>query len=423
MKPIDTAVKLLSKGYVCDHCLGRQFAQLLSGYSHQERGMAVRLILAMALEAGEELNVDEANFQDIAFWKRKVKKKKAAACKVCGNIFSELGRLVKRAEKELEGYEFSTLLVGVRLSKALIEKEEKLWDETGIEFCESIKNELSRELGKLLAEKTGKEVNREHPEVAVVFDLDKNRIELNVNSLYVYGKYKKLRRGMPQTKWPCSKCRGLGCEDCKWTGRQYKDTVEELVAGPALEAADGVSTKFHGAGREDIDALNLAGREFVLEVREPRKRSLDFRKLQGVINRNNRRKVQVSSLRMSSKREVVELKEKKALKTYRAVVELEKSVKKEDLKKVEKLDGAVISQRTPARVAHRRADMVRKRKVLSLKARLVRPKELEIEVRAEAGLYIKELISGDDGRTKPSVAGLLGVPAKVKYLDIIGIGE
>ena len=40
-----------------------------------------------------------------------------------------------------------------------------------------------------------------------------------------------------------------------------------------------------------------------------------------------------------------------------------------------------------------------------------------------AGLYIKELVSGDDGRTVPSLASVLGVPARVLELDVIEVSS
>jgi len=43
----------------------------------------------------------------------------------------------------------------------------------------------------------------------------------------------------------------------------------------------------------------------------------------------------------------------------------------------------------------------------------------KIEVTGEAGLYIKELISGDHGRTIPSLTEKLGVPACVTSLDVV----
>jgi len=43
------------------------------------------------------------------------------------------------------------------------------------------------------------------------------------------------------------------------------------------------------------------------------------------------------------------------------------------------------------------------------------------EVRTESGAYIKELISGDGGRTRPSVAEILGVDARCEALDVLHI--
>jgi len=82
-----------------------------------------------------------------------------------------------------------------------------------------------------------------------------------------------------------------------------------------------------------------------------------------------------------------------------------------------------INQQTPQRVLHRRAELLRRRDVKTLKWKLLAPKKLELVVSGSSGLYIKELVSGDNGRTKPSVAELLGVEAKVTELDVVRIGK
>jgi len=45
----------------------------------------------------------------------------------------------------------------------------------------------------------------------------------------------------------------------------------------------------------------------------------------------------------------------------------------------------------------------------------------DIVIRCEGGLYVKELISGDDRRTTPSLSALLGVNAKVEELDVLEV--
>jgi tRNA pseudouridine synthase 10 len=45
-----------------------------------------------------------------------------------------------------------------------------------------------------------------------------------------------------------------------------------------------------------------------------------------------------------------------------------------------------------------------------------------INIRGDSGLYIKELISGDGGRTRPNLAEILKVDAIVEELDVIDVG-
>lgn len=81
----------------------------------------------------------------------------------------------------------------------------------------------------------------------------------------------------------------------------------------------------------------------------------------------------------------------------------------------------VIDQRTPRRVLKPRADRVRRRRVCTLEWRQLGPREIELGVRTQAGTYIKELVGGDDGRTRPSVTEILGTAAECVELDVTAI--
>jgi len=107
------------------------------------------------------------------------------------------------------------------------------------------------------------------------------------------------------------------------------------------------------------------------------------------------------------------------VKTYLVEVRFDPPVPGEKLKLLETMfTGAQVQQRTPERVSHRRADLDRARKVLEF--RLEGPTAFRIT--GEAGLYIKELVHGDGGRTRPSVQEALGVRCTVVSLDVIGMG-
>jgi tRNA pseudouridine synthase 10 len=107
-------------------------------------------------------------------------------------------------------------------------------------------------------------------------------------------------------------------------------------------------------------------------------------------------------------------------KTYACIVKCKKPVSRKDLAKLQSLVGE-LRQKTPKRVLHRRADKFRKRKVKALSASFINSKSFKLVVTTEAGLYVKELISGDEGRTQPSVSELLGSACVCKDLDVIRI--
>ena len=299
-----------------------------------------------------------------------------------------------------------------------------LWAEAGTAYAEQLKTELNREVGKRIAEIVNKDVDFENPDILITLDLAINKFELQIRSVYIYGRYLKKVRGIPQTRWPCRKCKGRGCESCGFTGKQYPESVDELIKGPVIEAFEAVDTAFHGSGREDIDALMLgSGRPFVVEAKSPVKRTADLEALTAKINENAAGKVEVRDLRFVEKSMIETLKSSKADKTYKLKVTFKEPVSEEKLKScLESLSGTEIAQQTPKRVVHRRADLIRKRYVHSITLdELTDDGYAYITVNCEGGLYVKELISGDEGRTNPSLTGLLGVPAVVEDLDVVNV--
>lgn len=396
-----TQIMELTDGEICDHCLGRHLSRELPGESNQERGEYVRHNL---LDGTEKLQVIEK-------------------CQICSGILDNLDKtLLNILDRVGEiNVEFSTFLVGCRLPPEIMDKENDLQREIQLEV-ESIKKEFNRELGKMLHEHWGKEVDFDNPHLVVMVDIPNNSVVLQINPLFIEGRYRKLVRNIPQTKWPCRKCKGKGCAFCNYTGKMYEESVEELISPPVLKATKGSESKFHGAGREDIDVKMLGnGRPFVLEVKEPLKRSLDLKSLEEDINRYGQGKVEVLNLKPSQKqrRGAIKNSSTDTYKTYLACVELDEAVDAVNLDSLSKLK--LIKQRTPIRVSHRRADKVRKRRIKELTFTKIDEKTLELIIECEGGLYIKELISGDEGRTQPSVASLLGIPARCVQLDVMEV--
>ena len=181
----------------------------------------------------------------------------------------------------------------------------------------------------------------------------------------------------------------------------------------------------HGAGREDIDARMIGtGRPFILEVVSPKRRTGDLPSVEAAINQSAQGRVTVELVRWTERNEVETLKSNKAHKKYRIIVGVEGAPSPDEFAKaVKSLSGVIIHQRTPERVAHRRADKIRERRVLAIECTGEEDGRYTVEVTGEAGLYIKELISGDNGRTQPSLSEALGFSARVTSLDVVLVEE
>ncbi len=403
---LEKARQMLSEGDLCDHCVGRAFSQLGRGLRNVQRGRALRTVLNM--EGHVFLESEQG-------------------CRICGGIFSQVRQWAERAAAVVEGLEFRTYLMGTRvppsIEKAEVALKEK-YDLRGEPFKQEFNREVGRLFGTLLAER-GHPVTVDFldPEIVLLMDIERSELELRINPLFIYGRYKKFVRTIPQTRWPCRQCRGRGCPECDFTGKTYQESVEELISPPLLRATRGTGTAFHGAGREDIDALMLgSGRPFVIEIKEPKVRTLDLESLQREINANAAGKVEVSELQFVKGSVVERLKSIEAEKIYEARVRFVEPIRPEQLQTVlERLRGATIEQRTPTRVSHRRADLVRTRRVLEIDGELLSPTEAMLKIHCEGGLYIKELVSGDGGRTRPSVSELLGTQAEVTELNVLEV--
>ena len=137
------------------------------------------------------------------------------------------------------------------------------------------------------------------------------------------------------------------------------------------------------------------------------------------INKAAKDKIEITGLRVSNRAEVARIKETKAEKSYTIRFTCEHSFDEDEvITRIQSLSGQVLEQQTPQRVAHRRADKIRKRKVISIDNILVEENEIEFDVRCESGTYVKELVHSDEGRTNPSVAAVLEGDCEVIWLDV-----
>lgn len=201
--------------------------------------------------------------------------------------------------KKLKNLDFETFLLGI------------ISDDN-----QEIKKEYKINLGKILEEKLDKKVDFKDPDILILIDLKNKKINYQIKSLYIFGRYQKLVAGIPQTKWKRKK---------------FKTSVEEEIGKTLLKMTLGESHSFHGCGREDIDVTTIGeGRPFVIEIINPKKRNFDLKEVEKKINENSEF-VKVSNLQVTNKNKIKDIKSSSPDKVYQAEVELEKEVSKDEL--------------------------------------------------------------------------------------------
>ena len=497
----------------CDHCLGR-----LGGKKRYEQTIA---------ESGAEIRASVVQ-RDSHLENARTE---IPLCPFCENLYEEADLLADIIHDAIQPYEATRLQLGARIPKDQIAAEEELRKRLGAGGSDALKSGLVTEIARNLNDRLdGKKLVNDKPQILALIDVLTLTVELDIRAHYLYGRYQKLERGIPQTRWPCRACKGRGCEKCESTGLQYKKSVQDLIGNPLLGLFEAKEHAFHGMGREDIDVRCLGqGRPFVIEMKEPKIRTVDLDAAMNSINELAEGSIKITGLRSSNRSEVVRVKDTPAEKSYTirfrvmplseaehavltapvdlthvdvqdrggkgrknpkrrnrrgdrkndhkkplpAVIEVVEGPSEEELKAlkkaelvekaealglsksgtkgdlierimnagppapvmfdlpeadfiketIDKLAGVKLFQRTPERVAHRRADLIRKRTVFETSKPIIETMpdgvlEVEFTLRCESGTYVKETVHGDGGRTQPSLSSLIKAKCDVMWLDV-----
>ncbi len=449
------AAKALERD-ICDRCLGRLFARSGYGLTNEERGRSVRIVLALVAEALDDriaprshqlmgklpvhsttvgvLDEPSDAPEDDPEWNTigggtpsppwEEPSVLGEGCWLCHDLFDHVDELSELVKEKASGIEFSSFLIGCRVDPGTSSRENMLWKDVDPTSAEPLKEEVNREVGKILDNLwSDREVEKGNPEVTFILDPLFKQVDVQIRPLFIGGRYRKLVRGIPQTRWPCHTCRGKGCPRCDGKGSLYETSVEQLIGPTIMEAAKGKNYKLHGMGREDVDVLTLgSGRPFILEISSPGVRGLDLDDLFSKIDDRSGGKVEVLEPRWTDRKEIPDLKSRDVKKRYFARVVFSEKVDEEKLKYgISLLAEGPIKQRTPERVSHRRADLVRERSLHEVDARLLDDGRGEVTVLADGGLYIKELLHGDEGRTQPSLASILDLKIEVESLTVLDV--
>ena len=301
----------------CLSCLGRSVGLVSFGLDNRERGleMANLIEISSGIDTDKELICDSED------------------CKICDGLIGEIDNFIDLSCDSILDYSLETFKIGTIVDKDILDTESEFSKIFGLNLSETIKSQLNREIGIGVFQNLDISARLDRPDSTIIIDTRYDTINLEIKSIFIEGKYNKYDRTIPQTHWPCSKCKGRGCRLCNNTGQLYPDSVQSLVAAPFMKATHSTENLFHGMGREDIDAAMLGlGRPFVLELRRPKVRDIDLDKMQMEINTVNKDRIRVSNFKLVSRSRVAELKNTVCDKSYRVDVSVPEELSIESLK-------------------------------------------------------------------------------------------
>ncbi len=315
----------------------------------------------------------------------------------------DLDILARKAISLAEGVEYSTFSTSVDITDELLKEEENGFKSAGVFGKVAVKTRINREFRELIEKQSGKKQDKDG-DVNFMLHVAGPTVSVTINPLFLLCKYNKLSRELSQTRWD-----------------KYK-SVEGYVVDAAMEMFGCSNAFLHGAGREDVDVRMLGdGRLCVVEIVEPKNRNVDLREYERRVNEISNGAVELHVIRPVGREYVWIVKEAGFVKEYEAKVEFEREVSDEELKRICHIDR--IEQQTPLRVKHRRADLERIRRIYEIECIERQANTARFKIKTEAGTYIKELVTSDGGRTRPSFAGTVGCNAKCVSLDVIKVYE
>ncbi|KAJ2571428.1 hypothetical protein IW140_001608 [Coemansia sp. RSA 1813] len=209
-------------------------------------------------------------------------------------------------------------------------------------------------------------------------------------------------------------------------GRRVTETsVAEIIGEPLQQLVRCDEYNLVGSGREDADVRMLGdGRPFYIECINPRITTITPEQIHEIEAKltNSNSSVQVRRLQLIRPEDTSIIKEGEENKTkhYCALVWVSEQLSQEKIDDINSLGQSeiLLQQKTPIRVLHRRAPLIRPKKLLSLEISHIEGRFYKVRIESEAGTYIKEFVHGDLGRTTPSLAEFTGHTADILELDV-----
>ncbi len=369
---IPMANKIIKKYNLCNHCLGRLFSKQLHLSSNKLLG-------------------------------KKLNQNSTEKCYVCKNLFDNLNYFLKLMIDKSIDYSFKTFNIGVMIKPSIIDRDDFIRSQYQLKGIDSIKTDITKEIGKLYSKKTKKIIDHLDPDITFTLNFKEELCELRSKSITLSGRYVKSKRGFSQKQKSCDNCSGKGCRVCDFHGIVEFDSVEGAISKLVFQKFGGTTAKFTWIGGEDASSLVLgSGRPFFVKIQNPHKRNVKLSN------------VSIDSIKINHLKSVYGS-PKKPLK-FNSVICVKISTESQiDSKSLKKLKDLTIS---PV-IVYEKSGKRSEKKIFDVKSKKNSKNLFTLIIKAEGGLPIKRFVIGDD--ITPGISTILDTSCECREFDFLEI--
>ena len=308
---------------------------------------------------------------------------------------------VKMMQNASMGYEFSTFTVGTILKQSIIERDDKLRSKFHLHGVDGIKTAVTRELGKKFVKKTKKRIDHLSPDITFTINFRTEQCNVKTKPTFLYGRYIKDKRGLPQKGESCQDCKGKGCIFCNNHGIVSFDSVEGRISQFLYEKFETNQVKFTWIGGEDKTSLVMGnGRPFFAKLLSPKKRNIRLAK------KSNLDEIIIHALRKIEHIPNGSIHFKSKIKM---LVSAKNNISSNRLKKLKQLVTVPIEITDSNNKSHKKVIYKLNYKKNSLQS-------FTIEIEADGGIPIKRFVDGFN--IIPNISSLLGTQCSCEKFDI-----
>ena len=389
-KIIHQSKSILKECDLCDNCLGRFFIN----FTH--------------LSSGKRLGNKIRN---------SINSRAVTKCYICKNLLSNADLYVKMMQNASMGYEFSTFTVGAILKQSIIERDDRLRSKFHLRGVDGIKTAVTRELGKKFVKKTKKRIDHLSPDITFTINFKTEQCNVKTKPTFLYGRYIKDKRGLPQKGGSCKDCKGKGCIFCNNHGIVSFDSVEGKISQLLYEKFETKQVKFTWIGGEDKTSLVMGdGRPFFAKLLSPKKRNVRL------VKKSNLGEIMVHALRTIDVIPNGSIRFKSKIKMW---VSTKDNISSKKLKKLKQLVAVPIETVPIVREAldyfTASTKKQHKREIHKLKYKKISLQSFTVEIEVDGGITIKPLVDGIPFlgfRIIPNITSLLGTQCSCEKFDV-----